>query len=105
MKVKEAIFSEKQPDYRYMPIGNGMADVFIYKFIKEVVSEEDETVQYVHDMNEFRVSIDEITEEMVKNEPLKYLDYSTEDIQISLEERINALEGAIVDIAQEVYNG
>lgn len=105
MKVKKAIFSERQPEYTYMPLENGMADVIICKFIEELHSEEDDTVEYVHEVNQFRVSIEEITEEMIESEPLSYLDYSPEQIDISLEDRINALEGAFVEIAQEVYNG
>ena len=67
--------------------------------------EEDDTVEYVHEVNQFRVSMEEITEEMIESEPLSYLDYSPEQVDISLEDRINALEGAFVEIAQEVYNG
>ena len=38
MKSK-AVFNEKQPEYRYFPIGNNKADVFIYSFVEEVTDE------------------------------------------------------------------
>ena len=86
-------FSEKQPEYRYFPLNNGYADVFIYKFIEELTNEEDGSVSYVYEMNEFRVKQDEITEEMVKNNPLKWIDYKK--IEYSDKERIEALEDAL----------
>ena len=104
MQVR-AIFSEKQPNYRYMPISETMADVFIYKFIEELPSQEDNSIQYVHDMNEFRVNSNEITEEIIAKDPLKYLDYQPEDVVIQLEDRVNALEDAFVEMAEVVYNG
>lgn len=99
MKVK-ANFSEKQPNYRYMPIGNDLADVFIYKFIEEEISEEDGSTSFLYEQNEFRININEITEEMIKESPLYYLDYSNEIENINLEDRISAIEGAIVELAE-----
>lgn len=99
MKVK-ASFSEKQPNYRYMPIGNDLADVFIYKFIEEEISEEDGSTSFLYEQNEFRININEITEEMIKENPLDYLDYSNEIENINLEDRISAIEGAIVELAE-----
>lgn len=99
MKVK-ANFSEKQPNYRYMPIGNDLADVFIYKFIEEEISEEDGSTSFLYEQNEFRININEITEEMIKESPLDYLDYSNEIENINLEDRISAIEGAIVELAE-----
>lgn len=104
MQVR-AMFSEKQPNYRYMPINDNMADVFIYKFIEEVKNEEDNTTQFVHDMNEFRVNISEITEDMIKENPMKYLTYNPDKSNILLEERISALEDAVLEMAGVIYNG
>lgn len=103
MKVK-AIFSERQPEYRYMPLGNGMADVFIYEFIEEVDSSEDESVQYVHNTNEFRINMNEITEEMIRENPMDYLNYIPENDTVNLEERINALEDAMMEVIGGIYN-
>lgn len=105
MQVR-AIFSEKQPDFRYMPISDTMADVFIYKFVEAITDNEDGSTQYIHEMNEFRVNSSEITEKMIAKDPLKYLDYTPEkDVVILLEDRINALEDAFVEMAGVVYNG
>jgi len=95
---QRAIFSDMQPDYRYMPLGNGMADVFIYKFIEEKKSEEDESTSFIYDLNEFRVNMEEITEEMISEDPLDYLDYSNEIPDISLEERVSAMEDAFMEL-------
>lgn len=91
-------FSEKQPNYRYMPLGNGMADVFILKFVEEVVNEEDNSTSFIYEQNEFRVNIDEITEDMIKESPLDYLNYSSEAESVTLEERISVLEDALLEI-------
>lgn len=101
MRVK-AVFSEKQPDYRYMRLGNGMADVFINKFIEEVSNEDDDGSSFIYEQNEFRINVNEITEEMVKQNPYDYLDYSTEIENIPLEERINAIEDAIIELAEVI---
>ena len=95
---QRAIFSDMQPDYRYMPLGNGMADVFIYKFIEEKKSEEDESTSFIYDLNEFRVNMEEITEKMISEDPLDYLDYSNEIPDISLEERVSAMEDAFMEL-------
>ena len=102
-------FNEKQPDYRYMPIGNNKADVFIYKFIEEVktkdeMNEEVEQTSFIYDLNEFRVNTDEIIEENIKENPLDYLDYSNEIENIAMEERVSAIEDAIVELAGVIFN-
>ena len=71
-------FGEKQPKYRYFPLADGNADVFIYSFVgedteKNGIGEETETKVFLYDVNELRVSQDLVTEDMVKSEPLKYL--------------------------------
>lgn len=102
MKVR-TIFSEKQPKYRYMILDNGKADVFIYKYIEEL-KDEDGTVQFAYDMNEFRINVSEISEEMIKDDPESYLDYVPFN-GINLEERVNALEDALYELSGVVYNG
>ncbi|MBQ8892568.1 MAG: hypothetical protein IJ068_06880 [Bacilli bacterium] len=103
MQRKRAIFSDKQPEYRYMPLGNGFADVFIYKFIEEITDKEG-NVSNLYEFNEFRVNTQEITEEMISGNPLDYLDYSAEEEAIALEDRVSAIEEAIVELA-EVISG
>ncbi len=103
MQQKRAIFSDKQPEYRYMPLGNGFADVFIYKFIEETTDEEG-NISNIYEFNEFRVNTWEITEEMISDNPLDYLDYSSDEETIALEDRVSAIEEAIVELA-EVISG
>lgn len=80
--MKRVSFSEKQPEYRYFALGNGLADVFIYSFVGEdtekvgISEEETETKVFLYDVNEFRVPQDIVTEDMVKANPAKYLDYT-----------------------------
>lgn len=113
--MKRVAFSEKQPDYRYFPLADGMADVFVYSFVGEDVEkvgigeEETETKVFLYDVNEFRVSQDLVTEDMVKSEPLKYLSYKipieekTEDLMLEVladhEERICLMELGIEEVA------
>ena len=83
--MKRIAFSEKQPEYRYFPVADGMADVFIYSFIGEDVEkvgmgeEITKTKVFLYDVNEFRVAQDIVTEDMVKANPAKYLDYTPQD--------------------------
>ena len=109
--MKKANFTEKQPDYRYFPLADGKADIFIYSYIGEITetTDESESVVYEYDMNEFRVSQDLVTEDMVKSEPLKYLSYKipieekTEDLMLEVladhEERICLMELGIEEVA------
>ena len=113
--MKKIAFSEKQPEYRYFPLADGMADVFVYSFVGEDVEkvgmgeEETETTLFWYDFNEFRVSQDLVTEDMVKKEPLKYLEYqvpieeTTEDLMLEVladhEERICLMELGIEEVA------
>lgn len=101
MRVK-AVFNDRQPEYKYMPLGNGMADVFINKFIEEVINEEDDSSSFIYEQNEFRININELPEEVIKANPMDYLDYSTEIEDIPLEERINAIEDAIIELAEVI---
>lgn len=104
MRVK-AVFSEKQPDYRYMPLGDGRADVFINKFIEKIKDEEDGSTSFIYDHNEFRVNTNEITEENIKENPMDYLDYSNEVVNVPLEERVSAMEDAFMELSEVIFNG
>ena len=97
MRVK-AVFSEKQPDYKYMLLGNGQADVWINKFINKEKSEEDGSTSFIYEQNEFRVDADEVTEEMIKDNPMDYLDYSNIAEEVSIEDRVSAIEDAVMEL-------
>lgn len=100
---KKTVFTEKQPAYRYFSLNNGYADIFIYEFIEELTNEEDGSNSYVYKMNEFHVKQNEITEEMIKNNPYKYLNYKP--ITITLEDRINAIEEGLMELGEVISNG
>ena len=78
--MKRIAFSEKQPEYRYFPLADGNADVFVYSFVSEdtvsMGEEETETTVFWYDVNEFRVGQDIVSEDMVKANPENYLDYT-----------------------------
>ena len=98
--MKKATFTEKQPDYRYFPLADGKADVFIYSYIGES-TDESESVVYDYDMNEFRVSQDLVTEDMVKSNPMKYLEYKPVSPPTD-HERLEAMEQAFMELVSEV---
>lgn len=93
--MKRVAFSEKQPDYRYFPLADGMADVFVYSFVGEDVEkngvgeEITKTKVFLYDVNEFKVPQDIVTEDMVKANPAHYLDYTQHDEPTQLD-RIEA---------------
>lgn len=101
--MRKAIFTEKQPDYRYFPLADGKADVFIYRYIGESTetTDESESVVYEYDMNEFRVSQNLITEDIVKFNPMKYLDYTPINPPTDYE-RLEAMEQAFIEFVNEV---
>lgn len=80
--MKRVAFSEKQPEYRYFPLADGNADVFVYAFVGESLEkvsmdeEETETKVFLYDVNEFRVAQNVVSEDMVKANPENYLDYT-----------------------------
>ena len=80
--MKRIAFSEKQPEYRYFPLADGNADVFIYSFVGEdtekvsMGKETAETTVFLYNVNEFRVSQDIVSEDIVKANPANYLDYT-----------------------------
>ncbi len=99
--IQKVEFQEKQPQYRYFPLKNGKVDIFIYDFIEErkVLEEDTESTIYIYNMNTFRTTADEITEEMVSKNPLKYINYNSNDTSVSIEERVTAIEDAILELA------
>lgn len=89
-----AQFMNKQPDYDYFKVNEKRADVFIYEFIEEIDSTEmnmniafdedgnrieteapQESHVYSYRVNIFTVNPKEITEEMIKENPMKYMNY------------------------------
>ena len=100
--MKKATFTEKQPDYRYFPLADGKADIFIYSYIGESTetTDESETTVYEYDMNEFRVPQNLITEDMVKANPMKYLKYTPINPPTD-HERLEAMEQAFMELVSE----
>ena len=98
--MKKSTFTEKQPDYRYFPLADGKADVFIYSYIGES-TDESESVVYEYDINEFRVPQNLITEDMVKSNPMKYLEYKPVSPPTD-HERLEAMEQAFMEFVSEV---
>lgn len=90
-------FVEKPSSYSYFRLNNGMADVFIRVFVHEESNEDG--IVYIYNTNEFRVSQDLITEEMVAEDPSLYLDYTPPKSVTELE-RLEALEAAMLDLME-----
>ena len=101
--MKKATFTEKQPDYRYFSLADGKADVFIYRYIGESTetTDESESVVYEYNMNEFRASQTLITEDMVRDNPMKYLKYTPINPPTD-HERLEAVEQAFIEFVSEV---
>lgn len=101
--MKKATFTEKQPDYRYFPLADGNADIFIYSYIGESkeTTDESETTVYEYYINEFRVPQNMITEDMVKDNPMKYLKYTPINPPTD-HERLEAMEQALIELLNEV---
>ena len=101
--MKKANFTEKQPDYRYFPLADGKADIFIYSYIGESkeTTDESESVVYEYDINEFRVPQNLITEDMVRDNPMKYLEYTPINPPTD-HERLEAIEQAFIEFISEV---
>lgn len=89
-------FTEKPTTYSYCPLNNGLADIFIRIFDHEE-TDEDGNVSYICRCNEFRVSKTIITEQMVAEDPEKYLSYKVPEA-INDSERLAAVEAAILDL-------
>ena len=101
--MKKANFTEKQPDYRYFPLADGKADIFIYRYIGESTETtgESESVLYEYDINEFRVPQNLVTEDMVRDNPTKYLEYKPISVPTD-HERLEAMEQAFMEFVSEV---
>lgn len=97
---------QELPSYLYQVLPNDTASISIMKFIEEETRQnddgEDYTV-YIYETNDFIADPEIITEEMISENPEDYLDYVIEDV--SLEERTAALEEAIEEIAEVIFNG
>lgn len=92
--------SSQMPKYIYMPLPDGTADVFIYKF----VSEDEEG--YTYETNEFRTSV--LAEKDIAVNPYFYLDY--EEHEKDLDEKIAELEAqnemlteCLMELADIIY--
>ena len=94
----KTVFTEKPSDYSYFPLKNGKADVFVRKFDHEETDEEG-NISYIYNTNEFRVDQGLITEEMVAENPSKYLEYSVPG-PVTEEERLDALESAFLELME-----
>lgn len=109
-----AQFMNKQPDYDYFKVNEKRADVFIYELIEEIDSTEmniafdedgnrieteapQESHVYSYRVNSFTVDPKEITEEMIKENPIKYMNYDV--IKYTQEELDNQ---SIIDIDYRV---
>lgn len=109
-----AQFMNKQSDYDYFKVNEKRADVFIYEFIEEIDSTEmniafdedgnrietevpQESHVYSYRVNIFTVDPKEITEEMIKTNPMKYMNYDV--IKYTQEELDNQ---SIIDIDYRV---
>ena len=97
---------QELPNYLYNVLPDGNESVFIAKFIETEtrINEDGEEYEvFIYDTNEFIVSSEIIPEEMIEADPEAFLNYSIEDI--SLEERTKALEDAVEEIAEVIFNG
>lgn len=96
MRTK-ALFTEKQPLYRYFKVNDVRADIFIYNYLKDVLDEETGSTLYEHEFNQFTVKPSDITEDMIKKNPLKYMDYVA-PVEKSDTEKIAAAENSITEL-------
>lgn len=104
--MQKANFSEPQPDYRYFLIEKNRADVIIHDFIGEETDEEGST-SFVYHINCFSVDPDELTEEMVKADPMRYMDFSPSkeeaDRLTALEQQNTMLMECLLEMSAVVY--
>lgn len=94
MKQRIAEFPDQQEQYLYQMQNDGSAVVFIREFLREnhIESEEGpEEVLFIYNENEFIVDSNEITEEMIAEDPLSWLEYNPSE-DLSLEDRVSLLE-------------
>ena len=94
----KSVFTEKPDNYSYFRLVNGMADVFIRQFDHEEIDDEGNK-SYVYNVNEFRVDSKLVTEEMISENPQKYISYTPPaQVQVSELQRIEAIEAALLDM-------
>ena len=107
MRTK-ALFTQKQPPYRYFKVNDVRADIFIYNYTKDVLDEETDTTLYEHEFNQFTVKPSEITEDMIKKNPMNYMDYvapvekSDAEKLADAENSITELQLALVELCEIV---
>ena len=100
MIVKNATFQDIQPKYLYQRKSDGKVDVMIFGNYQEV--EEDGIKSYVYDSYaKFTVDSNIITEEMIKDNPMRYFNYDTKNPSIL--ERLETIENAFAEMAGEFY--
>lgn len=117
--MTKAIFMEKQPEVRTTALDNGLLQfqICLHEEQIEVASQNypseedvksDPQPQYQYDFNEFRT--DALTEDEVKADPAKYLNYTPVDTMpepektVSIEKRIKAISDAQEETAQAVQD-
>ncbi len=101
--MTDASFTTKPEPYSYCKLANGTVDVFIRIFDHEEITDDGNTM-YVYKCNEFNVCGTDVREDMVKENPEKYLTYvSNKKEEISELERIQALEAAVLDLMGVTY--
>lgn len=91
------MFTEKQPPYRYFKVNPIRADIFIYNYTKDVLDEETGTTLYEHEFNQFTVKPSDITEDMIKKNPMSYMDYIAPVEKTDAEKLANA-ENSITEL-------
>lgn len=102
------MFTEKQPPYRYFKVNPIRADIFIYSYTKDVLDEETGSTLYEHEFNQFTVKPSEITEDMIKKNPMSYMDYvapvekSDAEKLADAENSITELQLALVELCESV---
>lgn len=104
----KAMFTDKQPPYRYFKVNPVRADIFVYSYLRDVVDEETGSTLYEHEFNQFTVRPGEITEDMIKKNPLSYMDYvapvekSDAEKLADAENSITELQMALCDLYESV---
>ena len=107
MRTK-ALFTQKQPQYRYFRVNPIRADIFIYNYIRDVLDEETGATLYEHELNQFTINPSDITEDMIKKNPMNYMDYiapveKTDAEKLAdAENSITELQMALCDLYESV---
>lgn len=77
MLIERAIFTELQPEYRYNLINEEKAEIIIFKYLETAIKDTDgqEFEEYIYQMNIFNAHPKQITEDMVAENPMSFLNY------------------------------